>query len=193
MKATVLALALIANPLFTGIETPVLQTPAASTKPTIQVSATYDKKKDVTKLFLQPLLLWTNRHPEQAEQVRLSVGFESPGTKIVRPKEVLFWFSAFSQNVVSFVSLEFSVSIDGTLLELGKLKGDQRKRINSPKSMTVYDDESINISYEDFTRIATAKDVTIIVGKRKFELGSGQVRALREFHELMQREGRELK
>ena len=192
MKTTVLALALIINSLLTGIETPI-QTPAASTKPSIQVSASYDKKKDVTKLFLQPLVLWTNRTPGQFEQVRLSVGFECPSTKVVTPKEVLFTFSATSQNVVSFPSLEFSVLIDGALLELGKLKGSQRNQINSPQSRTIYDDESITISYKNFTRIATANTVTIIIGKRKFELSSGEIRWLGEFHKFMQREGQEIK
>jgi hypothetical protein len=192
MKTTVLALALIANSLLVCIETSGFQTPPTSSTPRIHVDATYDKKKDVTKIFLQPLLLWSNRQPDSFDQVRLFVGFEVPGTKIVKPKAVLFHFSASSSNVISFQSFEFSVLIDGTLLELGKLKGSQRRQINSPRSMTVYDDESITISYDDFTRIATSDSVTIIVGKRKFDLSGGQVRSLREFHALMQREGQEL-
>src|ERR1044072_562949 len=99
MKIIIIALALITNSLLMSVvETAVFQTPATSTKPNIQINAYYDKKKDVTKLFLQPLLLWTNRNPGQFEQVRLFVGFQCPGTKIVRPKEVLFTFSATSQN-----------------------------------------------------------------------------------------------
>ena len=192
MKTTVLALALIANSLLGGIETLGFQTPPTSSTPKIHVDATYDKKKNVTKLVLQPLLLWSNRQPDSFDQVRLFVGFEVPGTKIVKPKAVRFHFNASSSNVISFQSFEVSVLIDGTLVELGKLKGDQRRQINSPRSMTVYDDEWITISYEDFTRIATADSVTIIVGKRKFELAGRQVRSLREFHALMQREGQEL-
>ena len=187
----ILAVALIINSLGL-IGTPLLQKPATSTKPGIQVNASFDKKKNVTKLFLQPLQLWVNRNPDQVEQVRLFVGFECPGTKIVTPKEVTFTFSATSQNFVSFPSLKFSVLLDGTLLELGNLKGNQRKQINSPKSSTVYDDESISISYEDFTRIATANSVTIIVGKRKFDLPTGAIRLLREFQKLMEREGQEI-
>jgi hypothetical protein len=192
MKIIVIALALITNPLFSGfIETPVFQTPATSTQP-IRVNASYNKKKDVTKLFLEPLFLWVNRTPKQFEAVRLVIGFECPGKKIVRPKEVGFWFSATSENFVSFPSLEFSVSIDGALLELGKLKGTQRNQV-FPDGRITYEDESITISYEDFTRIATAKDVTIIIGKRKFDLPSEDIRLLREFHKLMQREGQEIK
>jgi hypothetical protein len=192
MKIILIALALITSPPFSGfIETPVFQTPATSTQ-RIQVKASYDKKKDATKLFLQPLLLWTNPNPEQFEQVLLFVGVECPGKKIARPKEVLFRFSAQSENFVSFPSLDFSVSIDGALLELGKLKGSQRNQIY-PNSRIIYEDESITISYEDFTRIATAKNVTIIIGKRKFDLPSEHIRLLREFHKLMQREGQEIK
>lgn len=190
----IVAVALILNSLSPGfMETPIFQKPAASTTPSIQVKATFDKKKNVTTLYLPPLQLWSNRNPDQAEQVRLFVGFECPGTKIVTPKEVTFWFSATSQNFVSFPSLKFSVLLDGTLLELGDLKGNQRKQINSPKSSTVYDDESIIISYEDFTRIASANSVTIIVGKRKFDLSSGAIQFLREFQKLMEREGQEIK
>ena len=192
MRIIVIALALITTSPFSGfIETPVFQTPATSTQP-IQVNASYDKKKDVTRLVLQPLLLWTNPNPDQVEQVRLFVGFECPSKKIVRPKEVLFRFSAQSQNFLSFPSLEFSVSIDGALLELGKLKGSQRNQIY-PNSRIIYEDESITISYEDFTRIVTANNVTIIIGKRKFDLPSEEIRLLREFHKLMQREGQEIK
>lgn len=193
MKTIVLVFALIANSLFPGLETPIFQTPAIPTKPSIQVNASYDKKKDVTKLFLPPILLSSNRTPDQFEQVRLLIAFECPGTKIVKPKEVLFTFSASSQNFVSFPSLEFSVVIDGALLELGKLKGNQRNQINSPKSRTVYEDDSTAISHDDFARIATANNVTLIIGKRKFDLTSGDIGMLNEFHKLMQREGQQLK
>lgn len=151
MKVIVIALALITNAPFSGlIETPVLQTPATTTQRPVRITASYDKKKDITKLFLQPLLLWGNQTPEQYEDVRLYVGFECPGKKIVRPKEILFSFSASSENFVSFPSLEFSVSIDGEVLELGKLKGSQRNKISPVDfSRTIYEDESITISYED--------------------------------------------
>ena len=75
---------------------------------------------------------------------------------------------------------------------LGKLKGSQRNQIH-PASRTIYEDESITISYDDFTRIATANNVTIMIGKRKFDLSSAQIRLLSEFHKLMQREGQKTK
>ena len=194
MKIILIALALIANSLFTGfIDTPAFQEPASSTKIDIQINVSHDKKKDVTKLFLQPLMLWSNRTPDQSEQVRLFVGFECPNKKIVRPTEVLFTFSARSENFVSFPSLEFSVLLDGAPLELGRLKGSQRNDIHPLVSRVVYEDESITISHDDFTRIATAGNVTIMIGKRKFDLSSRQIRLLREFHKVMQREGQEIK
>ena len=189
-----IALALITNSLFKSfIETTVFQKPASSPQPSVQVDVSYDKKRDVTRLGLEPIPLWTNRHQGQFERVILFVEFQCPNKKIVRPKEVVFMFSASSQNFVSFPSLEFSVSIDGALVELGKLKGSQRKQIYPPASLTVYEDESITMSYENFSRIATAKSVTLIIGKRKFDLPSGHIRLLHEFHKLMQREGEEIK
>ncbi|HEU4508612.1 MAG TPA: hypothetical protein VFR78_10265 [Pyrinomonadaceae bacterium] len=195
MKIILIALALITNAPFSRFtETRVLQTPAASTQRPVQITARYNKKKDITRLFLQPLFLWGNLTPRQYEDVRLYVGFECRGKKIARPKEVLFSFSSSSENFVSFPSLDFSVSIDGALLELGKLKGRQRNKIDPVDfSRTIYEDESTAISYEYFTRIATANEVTIIIGKRKFDLPSEDIRLLREFHKLMQREGQEIK
>ena len=105
----------------------------------------------------------------------------------------MFTFSASSQNFVSFPSLEFSVSIDGALVELGMLKGSQRKQILPHASLTVYEDESISMSYENFSRIAKANNVSLIIGKRKFDLSSEHIRLLHEFHKLMQREGEEIK
>ena len=67
------------------------------------------------------------------------------------------------------------------------------KRFIPAGSLTVYEDESISMSYENFSRIATASNVTLIIGKRKFDLPSGHIRLLHEFHKLMQREGEEIK
>ena len=161
----------------------VPQSPSAGRA--VEVTANYDKKKDLTTLYLGPLTLW--KQPIMQE-LTLAVSFDFPKRTITKPKEVLFGFQALSNESLMFPTMTFSVVVDDQRLDFGKMTGDWK----GPSGGLMIEKLRMPVSYENFAQIVAGKKVTLIVAERNYDLSAEQMRALRGFHQVMQREGQQV-
>lgn len=163
------------------------QEPTKPKKYLFRVNAFYDKKKDVTTLSLQPLELYRNKINH--DQVLLYVSFQCPKKTIVKPAEVSLRFNGFSSKSINFTSEDLSVVVDGDVLTLRKLNRSRR----GTSFDAVYEDATTTLSYEDFSRLARAEKASFLIGNRQMDLSELILVGLRQLHDVMQREGQEIK
>ena len=159
---------------------------SAAAKPrNLLVDVHYDKNKDVTTLSLKNRSLW--RDPLGREWLAISLSFSYPKTAIVKPKELTLTFDVASKDWEPFPVKTVSAVADGTRIDLGEV--NERVDPISQDSPVSYEKRSLKISFENFSQMALAKKLTLVVGDRKYEISARNREVLRDFLELMQREG----
>jgi hypothetical protein len=162
-------------------------------KHTTKVDVKYDKKKDLTTVWLKDLTLWKN--PITFEQINMSVSFDYPKHIIVLPNSVLITiYSASKWGTLFENESDLIVIADNIRLSLGKMgrEGEPNSALSS--SATVfYERLKLAIPYENFSRIAKANKVEVRIGGRPYNLTDKQLQSLNDLLELMQQEGHEFK
>lgn len=159
-----------------------------------KVDLRYDRKKEITTVWLDYMKLWEN--PTGFEQVDISFSFDYPKRTIVTPKTVLITIHAATEGGPRFeYQRDLMVVADGSKLSLGEMDGgDKRGGSLTPRSGGVYFERlKLAISFEDFAVVARAGNVTVQIGERAYKLSDKQLQALSDFLELMQAEGREFR
>jgi hypothetical protein len=167
--------------------------PASQRSPTVpkrktKVDVRYDKKKALTTVRLEELILWKN--PIHFEQIGMIVEFDYPQRIIVTPKTVSIVFHSATRDGRPFPTDSLVALLDGIRLDLGEMEGGDG---NLGPGRSFLERRRISISYQDFSRITQAKKVVMLVGDRKYDLSDEQVQSLRDFLEFMQQEGQEFK
>lgn len=187
MRRVLIAIALIATPLLA-----LAQTPAPAAKPKLKVNVRYDKEKDVTKLELEPLSIWNGASGKGlADGMMMSVSFVFPQHTIVKPEQVWFLFVAGSdQSSEPFKTEKIAALVDGVRIDLGTFKAGRGNVIRTAADKgQEYEGRAHSVSYENFAKLASAKKLTLLISDLKCEISEEHLQALRDFHNLMQREG----
>lgn len=153
-----------------------------------KVDVRYNKKTDTTTIQLEELVVWKN--PIGFEELGVNFGFDYPKRTIVTPKLVSLRFISATKNWDPFPVDDVDVLLDGVRFTLGKLEPRNGSR---PRGGDIIEGRRLSISFQDFSRIARAHTVAIIIGDRKYDLTSGHLQLLRDFLELMRQEGQEFK
>ena len=186
----VVSIILAANPIsFATSHTPVgsESRQKTSTRKT-NVDVRYNKKTDITTVQLEELIIWKN--PIHFEQVGMTFGFDYPKRTIVTPKLVTLRFLAATKDWDPFPVDDVDVMLDGTRFTVGKMEPRKGSRSGAGD---IIEARRLSISYQEFSRIAKAHRVAILIGERKYDLTDGHLQLLRDFLELMQQEGQEFK
>lgn len=191
MGTLIISIALAATSF---ISQPVMFSPASQQSPAVptrktKVDVRYDKKKALTTIRLEELTLWKN--PIHFEQIGMIFAFDYPQRVIITPKTVSIGFYSATEDWTPFPTDSLVALLDGIRLDLGKMEGGDGK-LGGPGGFSL-ERRRTSISYQDFSRIAQAKKVVMLVGDRKYDLSDEQVQSLRDFLELMQQEGQEFK
>ena len=165
-------------------------------KPThkTKVDLRYDKKKELTTVWLDYMKLWEN--PTAFEQVDISFSFDYPMRTIVTPKTVLVTVHSAVQGGPLFDrQRDLVVVADGSRLSLGEMdNGDKSGGSLTPRGRAItFERLRLAIPYEDFAVIARARNVTVRIGERAYKLSDKHLQSLSDFLELMQAEGQEFK
>ena len=159
-----------------------------------KVDLRYDSKKDITTVRLDYMKLWEN--PIRFEQVDISFSFDYPKRTIVTPKTVLVIVHSAMQGGPLFdYKRDLVVIADGSRLSLGEMEGGDKRggSLTPRKGEMSFERLKLAIPYEDFAVIAKAKNVTVQIGERAYNLSDKQMQSLSDFLELMQAEGQEFK
>jgi hypothetical protein len=191
MRTLIISIALAATSFISplGMFSSASPQPPTAPRRKTKVDVRYDKKKDLTTVRLEELVLWTN--PIHFEQIGMLVEFEYPQRIIVTPKTVSLIFYSATQDFRAFPTDSLVALLDGIRLDLGKMEGGNGD-LGGPHRFTLERRRS-SISYQDFSRIASAKKLVMLVSDRKYDLTDEQIQSLHNFLELMQQEGQEFK
>lgn len=176
---------LLALPSVIGHET------LAQTRRKTKIDVKYDKKKDVSTVRLEELVLW--KSPVGFQQVTMSVSFDYPKRVIVTPKTVSLRFRAVTDDRSPFLGEKLEAMVDGVRAELGKFKDFDSRSLTPTRGQFLFDKVDNSISYADFVKLAQARSLTMIVASKDYKLSVEQMQMLRDFLEVMQAEGHELK
>jgi hypothetical protein len=158
-----------------------------------KVDLRYDKKKDITTVWLEYMPLWKN--PLGFEQVDISFSFDYPKRTIVTPASVSVSVHSATKGGPLFGNkCDLIVMADGSSYSFGDMKGgcNQNRNLTSSRD-TSLERLSAAIPFEDFSRIAKAKRVKIHIGGRTYDLSEKHLQSLYDFIELMRQEGQEFK
>ena len=158
-----------------------------------KVDLRYDKKKDTTTVWLEYMPLWKN--PLGFEQVDISFSFDYPKRAIVTPTSVSVTVHSATKGWPLFENkCDLIVMADGSSFSYGDMKGgcNQNRNLTSGRD-TSLERLSAAIPYEDFSRIAKAKEVKVQIGGRAYDLSEKHLQSLNDFVELMRQEGQEFK
>ena len=153
-----------------------------------KVDVRYNKKTDTSTIQLEELVIWKN--PIRFEQIGMTFDFDYPKRTIVTPKLVSLRFITATKDWDPFPVDDVDVMLDGARFSLGKM---QPRRGSRPGGGDIIEGRRLSISYQDFSRIAKAHRVAILIGDRKYDLTDDHLKLLRDFLELMQQEGQEFK
>jgi hypothetical protein len=155
-----------------------------------KVDVRYDKKRDLSRVMLEEIVLWTN--PVFFEQVSMDVSFEFPTRRIVTPKSVSLVFRSVTKDRVAFRDDSLVAAIDGSQLDLGVIQRPGNRDLRS-KSGIYFDLVRQSISYDEFVQIAQAKKLELTVGGISYDVSKDQIQFLSDFLQLMQQKGEEFK
>ncbi len=172
-------------PLLKGYES------LAQTRRKTKVDVKYDKRKELSTVWLEELVLWKN--PVGFQQVTMAASFNYPKRVIVTPKTVSLRFRSATEDRSPFVGDKLVAVVDGVRLELGKFEDFDNRSLTTTPGNFLFDRVSNSISYEDFVKLAQARSLTMIVASRDYKLSTEQIQMLRDFLELMQAQGQEFK
>ena len=164
-----------------------------------KVELRYDKKRDETTAWLEPLVVWSatgeGRSPDSIE---LSAAFTYPKHTIAIPKTVTIRIYAQSRRGRQFThDRKLVVTADDVRLNLGEMElkhsvGDRTVPQIGGEAWA-YEMLELPIPYETWLQIAKAKKVNVQIGHRKFDVSDKHLQSLSNFAELMQQEGQEFK
>lgn len=158
----------------------------ASPTPVVQqvgnVKLYYFGADNLTVVILNPVLL-SGRNLNKLE-LDASATFDGK-TPTVEPRSVGIGFRSISKKVWFEVNQELILMLDGERLPLGAMKRVRKACAKTPPSgygCSQWDEKlDINISYQLFSRIIKAREVSGEVGGRKFLLKDSDLEMLREF------------
>lgn len=195
MKRILITKALVAT-LFVAlpaIPAAVAQKPQAP-KRNLKVDVRYDKKKDVTTLRLEPLVIWEGGFAVPRDSMYMLVAFEYPKRTIVKPQEVWIHFDGGSGgDWEPFPTPNFAAVVDGVRLDLGTFEGGRGALIRSvPRGGIVIERRRQKVSFDNFAKIASARKLTLVIGDHDYDIATEHLQALNYFYQLMQQEGREI-
>lgn len=186
-------MSLIATTLSPGMPE-VLAQKSSTAKRNLKVDVKYDKKKDVTRLHLEPLTIWEGGFGVPGDKMHMHVAFEYPKRRIVKPQEVLVEFVGGSGgDWQPFPNANFAARVDGVRIELGAFEGGPGALMRTvPLGGVVYESRGHKVSFENFGKIATANKLTLVIGDHDYVISKEHLQALNDFYQLMQQEGRQL-
>ncbi len=166
----------------------VLATSLLVTKPQppTQLTAEYDKKKQMTTLYSGQVVLWKQPY---MQQLSLVASFEFPKQTITKPQMVLLSFQTLVKEKLLFPTMTLSVLVDDQRFDFGKMSGEWK----GPSGGLWIERLKTPISYEQFSQIVSAKKVVMIVAEREYNLSDDHLRSLRALAQVMQREGQQVK
>jgi hypothetical protein len=158
-----------------------------------KVDLRYDKKKDITTVWLEYMPLWKN--PLGFEQVDISFSFDYPKRTIVTPTSVSVIVHSATKGWPLFENkCDLIMMADGSSFSFGDMKGGCNHNRNRASGRDTFLERlSAAIPFDDLSRIAKAKEVKIQIGGRTYDLSEKHVQSLNDFVELMRQEGQEFK
>ncbi|HSE23775.1 MAG TPA: hypothetical protein VLB68_19050 [Pyrinomonadaceae bacterium] len=156
-----------------------------------KVDVKYNKQKDLSVVVLEQLKLWDT--PGTLGEVTMNVSFVFPTHRIVTPKTVSMVFTAYTKETIEFKYDGFEAIIDGQKVDLGHLERPHTFYRSVKPGGPFFDVLEKAVPYEDFARIASGKQVRLIVGGSPYDLSADQRQILADFLTLMQQQGEEFK
>lgn len=159
-----------------------------------KIVSTYDKEKDRTIVLIQLMPVKSVEDPRYGndpdfsgktpERLRISFYFAYPGQTLVTPRFASIGILYMAFDPQKYESHLLSAKIDGERVDFGKMVVINQKLVSyrSPAAYKPYTSRvlDLNISYENFLRMANAKKVKIKLGDYDFDLSKDQMEALRD-------------
>jgi hypothetical protein len=144
--------------------------------------ATYDRAQDRTVVAFMPYVVKVN-HDDAYESVAITAGFIHPGQVLTsRPQFVEFGVLSQSRGGWEFEQdkdRELSLVIDGETINVGVMKLITARRFTLGR-LYYREDLGYTMPYEGFMRMASAKKVSVKVGRTELKLKNEHLEALRE-------------
>ncbi len=144
--------------------------------------ATYDRAQDRTVVAFQPYGVKIN-HQDPLESIAVTAGFIHPGQTLTsRPQFIEFGVISQSRGGWEFEQekdRELSVVIDGEAINVGVMKLITARRFTLGR-LYYREDLAYAIPYEGFVRMASAKKVTVKVGRTELKLKNEHLEAMRD-------------
>ena len=165
-------------------------TPNRRSKTAVDVK--YDKSSDTTSVRLASMTVIQNLGGNEQELLELSVSFSYPKQVIATPKTVtIFVYSLYAGGAGFEDNRRLIVTLDGVQTDLGNmdLVVDKSLSLRNDSIPWVQQNVRLSIQSTDFFRMAKAKQVKVVVGRKKFAFSEKQIQSLRDFADLMQQEG----
>ncbi|MCA1565658.1 MAG: hypothetical protein LC803_08460 [Acidobacteria bacterium] len=144
--------------------------------------ATYDRAQDRTVVAFQPYIVTYNFH-DTRESVAITAGFIHPGQALTsRPQFIEFGVLSQSRGGWEFEQekdRELSLVIDGETVNLGPMKLITARRFTLG-ALYYREDLGFTMPYEGFARVASAKKVSVKVGRTELKLKNEHLEAMRD-------------
>ncbi|HZH31075.1 MAG TPA: hypothetical protein VEY11_09965 [Pyrinomonadaceae bacterium] len=149
-----------------------------------KIQATYDRAQDRTVVAFQPYVVTSNFH-DPSESVAITAGFIHPGRALAsRPQFIEFGILSQSRGGWDFEGekdRELSLVIDGETINLGAMKIITARTFTLGLNALYYrEDLGLTMSYEGFVRMASAKKVSVKVGRTELKLKNEHLEVMRD-------------
>jgi len=157
-----------------------------------KIVSTYDKAKDQTLVLIQLMPVKSVEEPRTGidpdpigktpESLGISFYFTYPGQTLVTPRFVGFGVLYEALDPQKYESHLLSTKIDGQRVDFGKMVMQHEKMVHYRGTYKPYTNRilELNISYENFLRLANAKKVKMKLGDYDFDLSKDQLEAIRD-------------
>lgn len=154
----------------------------------IEIKTEYDQTKDETMVFTT---LFTVQKPIYSDKfsrgIRMSTYFIYPGRSFQTPRVIYLGFQVaryvHTYNEQYEDNFNLSFETDGTNIDLGAMKVLQSSKDRKPSGdrLFIYTVTETSLPYEEFLKLANARNVKMKVGNDKFELQNEALEVIRDF------------
>jgi hypothetical protein len=144
--------------------------------------ATYDRAQDRTVVAFQPYGVNVN-YRDPLESVAITAGFIHPGQTLTSPPQFIE-FGVISQSRGGWEferekDRQLTLVIDGEVINVGEMKLITARRFTIG-ALYYREDLAYTMPYEGFVRMASAKKVSVKVGRTELKLRNEHLEAMRE-------------
>jgi hypothetical protein len=144
--------------------------------------ATYDRAQDRTVVAFQPYGVNIN-YRDPLESVAITAGFIHPGQTLTSPPQFIeFGIISQSRSGWEFErekDRQLTLVIDGEVINVGEMKLITARRFTIG-ALYYREDLAYTMPYEGFVRMASAKKVSVKVGRTELKLRNEHLEAMRE-------------